>query len=414
MALVVVLTLLSIMGLLFGVAGNHQGLSIKASGADSEIDSAYFVSHGALQRALTELRNDPDWGGKMNGQFPGRNDARFDIEIFRNTGGTPKPTPAGVEIPPNTTLVLSTGRVGNSSRLMAGILGMSNTGTSGFAALAREQLLVKGGRVSAFTTSGGFSTAEMEPVPLAGQLASIDEAVEMVASDPDEAGVILPAEVDGVVASDRVDGDTSTVEADAYSIDELSSFGGETQLTDPPALEDIAVPNYEGGLAIWAGGGTKTITPGHYDKFNSVADATVIMEAGDYYFSGDFRMKEDSKVLTNGPVRIFAQNQFQVSDKSALNFEGNPKDCEVILTQTKDTGWVGIIGGEGSIWGRVKASRGPFLVSGYLYGDLQAKDISIYGETNGSGTVKFFTDLGEVSSEAVVGNFIYTTTWVVR
>jgi hypothetical protein len=425
MALVIVLVLISILGLLFGLGGRGSGLSLGSAGQSNARNIAYFTAQGALQRGLTELRRDPAWTGTKNAPFPGIGGKTYDIQVITNTKTTPQPTPAGVDIAPGSTLVLATGRAGSSERTVAGIVEAAGTAGSGYAALVQGEFLVRGGTVGAFSAPNGFALADMVPESGVAQIGSLNQKIVIQdrEQEPDSLGPLPPvqAKVDGTVASPDVDGDISTAEPGVYSVENATQLSGETKLDAPPTLNlPSPPPNYLGGPAIVKNGGSKTILPGHYDNVALHNDTILYLEPGDYYFKGDFRTHDTSQVHTKGAVRIFIDGLLVSGGTSSLNHEGDPRDCEIVLSGLAPgpEGKVGWVSSESHAWARIKPLNGTLGVSGTIFGDVQGAGVDIIGDPDGSGALHFFTELAEegggIGSEAGDGDLIYATTWTVK
>jgi type II secretory pathway pseudopilin PulG len=420
MALIIVLVLISILGLAFGLGGGGGGLSVTTGASATERNKALFVAKGALQRSLLELRNDPAWMGQGCTNFPGGTNQTYEVKVIANTTGAPLATPAGVDIAPGTSLVLATGRLGDTECKVAGLLQAAGATAPGFAALTQGRFRIEGGKVGGFSAPNGFALADLVPEPGVAQIGSLGAEVKVLTTpaDPGKGTPALPSTVDGVVASDQVDGDVNTQEPGVYAVDPGSTVAGETQLTAPPTLTFGAAPNYLGGPDVYHNVGTKTILPGHYNRFETLGDSEIFLEPGDYYFKKRFEMRDNSRLHANGKVRIFLKDRVSVTDYASLNFEGDPRDCEVTLTGTGDgNGFLGWLPGHnGVVWARIKAPNATVGVSGDVYGDVQADSVRILGDADGSGSINYFTDLANPSGGGggVGGNFVYSSTWIVQ
>ena len=423
MALVVVLMLLSILGLLFGLGGRGNGPSLQTAGESNARNIAYFTAQGALQRGLTELRTDPTYGGKTNGKFPGSGGSTFDIKVVRNTGGTPKATPAGVDIAPGSTLVMATGRAGSSERIVAGIVEETSSNSEGFAALVEGELKVRGGVVGAFSAPNGFAIADLVEEPGKAQLGSLTKEILIETRVPsDGTSAPLPGRVDGNVASADVDGDVNTPEPGVYSLDAGSQLAGETKLDSAPTLETPPLPGaYLGGPDVLKSTGSRTLLPGHYGRLKTDGDAELFLEPGDYHFDGDFKTFGVSKIHVNGSVRIFVKGRFASDDDSYVNYNGDPRNCEIVLTSAPDnSGKVGWVSHASYVWARIKPLNGSLGISGTLFGDVQGGGVDVIGDPDGSGALHYFTELGEEGGGGGGeiglggGELRYATTWTVK
>lgn len=423
MALVVVLMLISILGLLFGLGGRGNGPSLQTAGESNARNVAYFTAQGALQRGLTELRLDPSYGGKTKGKFPGAGGSTFDIQVVRNTGGAPKPTPAGVDIAPGSTLVIATGRAGSSERVVAGIVEEAAATSDGFAALVEGDLRVLGGVVGAFSAPNGFAIADLVPEAGKAQLGSLTKEIVIETRVPTDGTPPIPARVDGSVASANVDGDVSTPEPGVYSLDGGSQLAGETKLDSDPTIPNPPAPApYLGGPDVLKSTGSRTLLPGHYGRLKASGDAELFLEPGDYYFDGDFKTFGVSKIHANGAVRIFVNGRFASDDDSYVNFEGDPRNCEIILSSPPDnSGRVGWVSHASYVWARIKPLNGTLGISGTLFGDVQGGGVDVIGDPDGSGALHFFTELGEEGGSSGGGgiglgggDLRYATTWTVK
>lgn len=423
MALIVVLVLISILGMLFGIGGREDGLSLATAGQSTERNMAYFVAQGALQRALTELRADETWGGTTGAAFPGGANQTYDVQLFSNTTGVAMATPAGVEIAPGTTLVLATGHIGDTSHKMAGILTAGESVNPGFACLTQGDFYLNGARINAFNApNGSFAIADLNFQEGMAQIGSLSSEIEVLTreADPIEGTPARPTIVDGDIASDQLDGSVETQDPGVYAMDPDSSIGGEAVLDAPPTLEFAPIPTYLGGPNILHAAGSRTLLPGHYDALNLRNDAVLYMEPGDYYFQNNFRTLDTSQLYTNGQVRIFVGKRLATNDTSSVNHEGDPRNCELILTGdgagTNDntTAW---ISNESHVWARVKVPRAKLKVSGTVFGDVQADSVSVTGDPDDSGAINFFTDLAEPGGDGTLGgggDFVYSSTWTVQ
>jgi len=447
MALVVVLSIVTILGILTGLVGNSAGRAFGLNQRSNEQEKAHFVAQGGLSRALSLLRTDPNFTGVTNKPFPGDNDSTYTLEVIENNGGTPKPTRIGVDLPPGRSLVISEGTVSDTTRTMAGLVQTSVTPSSGFAMLAGQHLEVKGAKVGAFTApEGDFSLAALEPsdgqaqIGATGAVAIINKPIK---DDNGNVIGVLNSDVDGDIASDRVDGDLATVEESVYEIAPNSTVGGESVLDAPPEQEPVPTPDYLGGPDIdLTLNGSQTINPGHYSSLHLADDAVLTLEAGDYFVEGNIEMWDRAKLEVNGPVKIHCGGAVTVAGDPSMNFEADPRNLELTVTGTEAPGqkfpWLPwsknltvpepyrptgairrfSIGGRGTIFGRVRVNRAEAHVSGNLYGDIQADGLSVGGDADGSGTVQFFADLATVDTGNSIGvdssQFYYEKTWVVR
>jgi hypothetical protein len=419
MALVVVLMLISILGLLFGLGGRGNGPSLQTAGESNARNIAYFTAQGALQRGLTELRLDPAYGGKTNGKFPGAGGSTFDIKVVRNNGAKPKRTPAGVDIAPGSTLVMATGRAGSSERVVAGIIEEVGATSDGFAALVEGELKVRGGVVGAFSAPNGFNKADLVEESGKAQLGSLTKEIRVETRVP-ASGPPIPARVDGNIASPNVDGDISTPEPGVYSLEQGSQLAGETKLDSAPTLPAPPAPApYLGGPDVLKATGSRTLLPGHYGRLVTSNDAEVFLEPGDYYFAGDFKTFGVSKIHTNGAVRIFVKGRFTSDDDSYVNYSGDPRNCEIVLSGDPDTyGKVGWVSHASYVWARMKPMNGTLGISGTLFGDVQGGGVDVIGDPDGSGALHYFTELGEEGGGGGIGlgggELRYATTWTVK
>ena len=423
MALIVVLVLISILGMLFGIGGREDGLSLATAGQSTERNMAYFVAQGALQRALTELRDDPNWTGVTGADFPGGVNQTYDVQLFSNTTGAPKATPAGVKIAPGTTLVLATGHIGDTSHKMAGILTSAGSDSPGFACLTQGDFYLSGARIGAFDApNGSFAIADLNFQEGMAQIGSLNSVIEIKtqAADPDAGTPARPTIVDGSIASDQLDGSVETQDPGVYVMDPDSVIGGEKRLDAPPTLSFDPIPTYLGGPDISESAGVRTLLPGHYNSLNLTNDAYLHLEPGDYYFKDLFRTFDTSRIYTKGKVRIFVGGRCATNGTSSLNHEGDPRNCELIMTKDGSTvsdGTAGWMSQESYAWARIKVPRGKLGVSGTIYGDVQADSVKVTGDPDDSGAINFFTDLAEPGGgplDGVGGTFIYSSTWTVQ
>lgn len=411
MALFVVLIMLSLLGLLFGVGARGGAMSLTTGNLSNERNEAYFVAYGALQRALLELRADSTWAGTAGTKFPGPEKHKYDVTVFENTTGAPMPTPAGVDLPPGEKLVLASCRIGSVERKIAGLITQAPSGSEGFAALTNGDMDLFGAKIGAFDAPNGFGLADMVMNPGKAQVGSVNARVDIKARN-----IIppLPAQIDGVVASERVDGDSNTADPGAYTIDATSSLGGETQLSAPPSPAFPASPAYLGGPSVVHDTGCLTIGPGHYDQIMVRNDGELTLEPGEYFINGDLSAWDTSRVYTNGAVRIFVNGAMKTNQTSSFNHESDPRDCEIFI-EGDGADWAGLISNESHVWARLKAPDSRLTVSGTIYGDVQLDQLVVRGDHDGSGAIYFFTDLSTSTTvSSSTGNEVYSTIWTVQ
>lgn len=439
MALVIVLSIAAIVGLLAGVLASDTAILMHQAGSSRGGSTAEYVAKGALQRALLELDNDPDWTGTSDQQFPGDPDKTFTLQLYTNSASALEPlsTPAGVELPPGSSLVLATGQAGNEAKRVAGLLVAESEGGAGFAGLSQRHVAMNGGTVNAFSApQGDFSMEALEFDSTAGQIGSISSYVNLKQREmPNDPDTIVYAKVEGAIAAADLDGDPTTPDDNAYQLEAGTSIGDEVKLDAPPEI-DPPTPGitYLGGVDEACDNGEHIVTPGHYNSLHFSGDVEVTLEAGDYYIKENFEAWGDAVIRTNGPVKMYVDGLLHIAGDAAVNFEGNPADYELELTGDRPSyqwlphsaNWLssspyspggvahhGSTSHHGKIWGRVRAPESRFVVSGYIFGDLQADGISFYGDPDGSGVLSFFKEFAEGGESAASENYSYSEVWVV-
>ncbi|MFA5508808.1 MAG: hypothetical protein WC423_25510, partial [Vulcanimicrobiota bacterium] len=396
---------------------------------------------GGLQRALILLRQDPEYAGG-GFSFPGNESAEITISVVQNDSPeNPKPTEYGLDLPPNTTMVVCEAVSSDTKRTLAGTVRTASETTPGFGMLSRRRLLVKGAKVGAFQAGPGddFSLAALEAVPNAVQIGTTEGLTELTLKEKD--GVTLYPEVDGAIASDLVDGDPNTTEDSVYTLEEGSILGGETALDTPPEMSPMPEAEYLGGADIDVRStNAKTIGPGHYNSIHLCEDATLILDPGEYYIKGNFEAWERANVQVKGPVKIYLNSVLMTGQEASINLEQDPSKVEIFITGGESSStysWLpwsrnmefeepwrpegaprrGTVGSQSKIFGQVRATDSKFHVSGYIFGDIQADILDVGGGVDGSGTVQYYVGLSEGDGSIIPldpAGFIYDNIWIVQ
>ncbi|MDI3324328.1 LamG domain-containing protein [Pontibacterium granulatum] len=77
---------------------------------------------------------------------------------------------------------------------------------------------------------------------------------------------------------------------------------------------------------------TRTISPGTYKDIELKGQATLIMEAGDYYVTDDVKIQWDSDIQlpASGVVRMFIDDKFESEGRGTINSNGNPEQLLIL------------------------------------------------------------------------------------
>ena len=80
---------------------------------------------------------------------------------------------------------------------------------------------------------------------------------------------------------------------------------------------------------------SRTISPGTYKKIELKGQATLTMEAGDYYVTDDVKMKWDSSIVlpSSGVVRMFVRKKFESEGRGEINSNGNANQLLIVAKE---------------------------------------------------------------------------------
>lgn len=441
MAMVVILSILTILGLLTGLVGKSAGVALAQNQRANEQDQAHFIAYGGLQRVLISLRTDPAWGTATGTYLNYPGGSKVKAYVIRNTTGAPKSTGFGIDVPPDTTLVVSRGTASDTERLLAATVRTTTAASSGFGMLGGTSLTIKGATIDAFDAPGGdFTLAGRTPVTNSLQVGATDGVTRIVDRTLTD-GTTLFANIDGSVASDQVDGDLDTQEAGVYTLSPNATLAGETALDTAAELDPMPTPTYLGGDDVdVTGWDSKTLLPGHFNSIHVCDDAKIYLEPGDYYIKGNFEAWDRAYIKPLGEVRLHFNSAVHISNESKVNYERDPRDLEIFITGPENGPypWLpwsknrravdpyrlyagasrrGTIGSEAKVFAKVRAAESKFHISGYLFGDIQADKLDIGGDADGSGRLSYFAGLGQDGGTAQPvnpANYTYDDIWVVR
>ncbi len=421
-ALVSVLSLIMVVGLLAGVVGWQAGLSLSRNQRSGTQEQAYFAAYGALQRGLSELRADPDFAGAVDKPFPESAEATYTLEIVRNISGGPLPTQIGVTLPDQTLLVIAEGKVGDTVRTVAGVVKTGQMSEDSLAILAKKEVQMVGGTAVAFEAPfGSFKPENLVEVPQAAHVGAVDGKAS-VSTRPVELPAIpnpIPSTVNGNIASTGVDGDMGTPEPHVYTVDPESWIKGEMPLNEAPELKESPEIIYTGDWdAQYGAGSYKTLWPDHYNSWHFDGDARIELESGEYYIKENFESWQDVEIsVLDGPVTIYVDGLFRLSDNSKLNINGDPRDLEIILTGNRASydylPWSrnfslgephepsndsGCLSTNAAMWGKLRAPESRVVIYGDLFGRVSADVVRVVGYDDGvskRGVVHYFNELAQ-------------------
>lgn len=119
---------------------------------------------------------------------------------------------------------------------------------------------------------------------------------------------------------------------------------------------------------------TRTISPGTYKDIELKGQATLIMEAGDYYITDDVNMKWDSDIRlpSSGVVRMFVDDKFESQGRGTINSNGNPE--QLLIVARGDVKFKNSDDVNALIYGQKKVEVGH---DSHLVGAISAKDVKL-------------------------------------